>query len=163
MLFGFNHSTVIGISFSRHGGVVCCNEPGTRQRKKFLLPTISRGGMSDTTNDPALLFTPQKGASNPKYADDGAPESSLDTPMRTVTPLVARDASGTRVYVEIPKLSPDKLAMFQPMEEVIYGTDPDAEGAEKIEEIEGEHTLGSKRFLFARYGDGIVRRVSNAI
>ncbi|KAL5533979.1 hypothetical protein ACEPAG_439 [Sanghuangporus baumii] len=125
--------------------------------KAFLLSTISCG-MSDASDDPALLFTPVQSASKVENPDDVPPSLSLDTPTRPGSPDVPKDASGTRIYVEVPKKSATELAKFQPAKDMIRDSDPDAEGTSKIEEIEGEYTLGSKRFLFARYGDGVIRR-----
>ncbi|KAL5519231.1 hypothetical protein ACEPAH_914 [Sanghuangporus vaninii] len=114
--------------------------------------------MSDASDDPALLFTPVQSASKIENADHVLPSLSLDTPTRSGSPNVPKDASGTRVYVEVPKKSAVELAKFQPAKDVIRDSGFDVEGSSEIEEIEGEYTLGSKRFLFAHYGDGVIRR-----
>ena len=69
-------------------------------------------------------------------------------------------APQTPFYVDVPRLNEAEREKYQPLEDFNYVSDSDSEGASsRIEEIEGEHRLGDRLYLYARYGDGILRRV----
>ena len=118
--------------------------------------------MADASEDPALLFTPVKGASVSRSAAYGA--ETLSTPALDAQSPARHYASGdapqTQFYVDVPRLNETERAKYQPLEDFNYVSDSDSEGeSSKIEEIEGEHRLGDRLYLYARYGDGILRRV----
>ena len=121
-------------------------------------PVLLSVDMEDVPDNPALLFTPSKSISNTQDANV-IQETALRTPSIPDASTRHKNMEVPRLVVEIPKLSEAELAKSQPCGSPIDTSESESEDVSKVEEIEGEHQLGNKRFLFARYGDGILRRV----
>lgn len=119
--------------------------------------------MSDASDDPVLLFTPVKSATG-SLNTDGNNETPPGTPTNNHDASTRRKGvKGARPVVDIQKMSTEELAQYQPSGIPVDDSESESEGTSKIEEIEGEHRLGDRLFLFARHRDGIVRRVSVTI
>ena len=111
-------------------------------------------------DDPKFLFTPQKHQDAPERldspnVDDTDGEDELASNAFDATP--SRETRNVDVFSHIspPPMSPGSKDKY----ERIYADAPsDADDAD-ILEIVGEYTEDDTRYLYARYDDGIVRRV----
>lgn len=73
------------------------------------------------------------------------------------------DALSASCYVELPKLSEDDLIDYHPIVGGWEVADREADQAVQVVEIIGEYTFHGTRFLFAVYGDELIRRVRHQV
>lgn len=117
--------------------------------------------MDYDADDPASLFTPVRNSISSRNSEaNTAPPSTSPSPDAPARSNRVKDTRG--FVVELPKLGKKNLDKYQPIIVSDNDTDPDPGDATRIEEIEGEHKSGNKLFLFARHGDGILRRVCSS-
>ncbi len=112
--------------------------------------------------DPLSLFTPQKSRSASEspgspiledtsgHNEDGAMEAFDATPNRETRNIDAFS------HISPPPLSPESREKYLGLDLEVSSDDDDVD----ILEIVGEYLSGNTRYLYARYDDGIVRRVS---
>ena len=111
------------------------------------------------SGDTLNLFTSQ---SSPAPAPD-APVASASLSVGSPLTELEEDALTATSYVEVPKLSEEALATYQRIPGGWEAADEQAEDEVRIVELVGEYTYQDKRYLYARHGDGILRKVSKHI
>lgn len=109
---------------------------------------------STAGEDTLNLFSPQK--SPVALQDAPGPSDRAEDDVQELQ----RDSLSTTCFVEIPKLKEEDLADFQRIPGGWEAADRDAKEEEWIIEIINEHTFHGTRYLYALYGDDIIRRVS---
>lgn len=95
---------------------------------------------------------------SPIYIDDDSPLSSPDESSddnNTVCKPVAPNGRAQKVFVSLPRFSPNRKLLYKPLNKSSFGADFEAD----VDEVIGEYREGNTLYYFARYAGGIARKV----
>lgn len=111
--------------------------------------------------DPTLLFTPQKYREASESAESAlhnvsGPSEEVPIEGFDATPIRETRQSNVLSHISPPPISPGSREKYEHIELDVPSDDEDVD----ILEIVGEYSKDGTRYLYARYDDGIVRRVS---
>lgn len=123
--------------------------------------TLLLFNMAQDVGDPRLLFTPPGSAGTSVKGDEFEVPS---TPQEILSDAPSSKSDATKMNMSV-YISPPSLASQEKQKYtggLLVESESDAEG-EEIVEFVGEYRLGSDLFLYARYKDGICRRVSGIL
>ena len=133
-------------------------------------PPTSIGVVLTETKKDTLVVTEPEVSEPPASIRNDPTEAGEDTLTTIEQPAVVgnvstetetqNDTLTAPYYVEVPKLSEETLASYQQIPGGWEAADEQAKDEAQIIEIFGEYSDQGKRYLYAMYGDNILRRVS---
>lgn len=132
--------------------------PGSLPPNNLLDPNVRRrcSQMLIEQSDPALLFTPVK--AGPRRSESSELSDPPDSPSPDTGAATRTDrGKDVTLFVELPSLTNEERSKYDTLN--WQDSDSDSDDVDEIIELVGEHKSGNKVYLFARHGDGIVRRV----